>query len=84
MINLDILRRKLIELNLESSTTSGSPQKIIVVDDVMYYRSMRKAASMMAMNFGIPVFHIWLKVSLDVSLSRNNQRDVRVDDQVRN
>jgi tRNA uridine 5-carbamoylmethylation protein Kti12 len=47
---------------------------IIIVDDIMYLRSMRRQVYVLARESGIPVLVVWVRTELDVALERNAQR----------
>lgn len=60
---------------LQQSTQSGS--KLLIVDDIMYLRSMRREVYKLARQYSIPLLTIWVDTSMDIALYRNGTRQGR-------
>lgn len=55
----------------------STPQnsRIIIIDDIMYLKSMRREIYVLARNNNIPLLTIWLNTSVDIAQARNNLRN---------
>ena len=47
---------------------------LILVDDIMYLRSMRREVYVIARDCNIPIIVVWVNTPLEVALQRNSQR----------
>ena len=47
---------------------------LILVDDIMYLRSMRREVYVIARDSNIPIIVVWVNTPLEVALERNSQR----------
>ena len=47
---------------------------MIIVDDIMYLRSMRRELYVITRDQGIPLVTVWIKASLELCLDRNQKR----------
>ena len=48
---------------------------LIIVDDIMYLRSMRRELYVITRDHGVPLVTVWMKSCLDVCLARNRSRN---------
>jgi tRNA uridine 5-carbamoylmethylation protein Kti12 len=51
---------------------------LIIVDDIMYLRSMRRELYVITRDHGVPLVIVWMKSCLDVCLARNRSRNDRI------
>lgn len=51
---------------------------LIIVDDIMYLRSMRRELYVITRDHGVPLVTVWMKSCLDVCLARNRSRNDRI------
>ena len=51
---------------------------LIIVDDIMYLRSMRRELYVITRDHGVPLVTVWMKSCLDVCLARNRSRNARI------
>jgi len=63
-----------VEELLSRRCTSGGG-KVVVVDDIMYLKSMRREVYVLGRKRGVPVVVVSVVVSLPTALARNAQRD---------
>lgn len=58
---------------------------IIIVDDIMYYRSMRKDIYKIGYEYRVPMVIVHVNCPLDLALKRNQSRlgQARIPDEVR-
>eukprot|EP01041_Mallomonas_annulata_P002978 gene2978-5841_t len=65
-------------------TTQPSLHRVVLVDDIMFYRSMRKEIFLLAKSADCCFAIAWVAVDVDTALLRNQQRDgyKRLDDDV--
>jgi tRNA uridine 5-carbamoylmethylation protein Kti12 len=47
---------------------------LVVVDDLMYLRSMRREVYVLCRDRGAPLLVVWLKTDLEIALERNSHR----------
>ena len=57
------------------ASTSLTP--ILIIDDIMYLRSMRRKIYVMTRNNSLPLLVVWIKTTLETALIRNNLRTGR-------
>jgi tRNA uridine 5-carbamoylmethylation protein Kti12 len=64
----------LAELARQPFTQNGATHRLIVVDDNMYYRSMRQECYRLARQLGTAYVQVHLQVPLELALQRNRDR----------
>jgi len=74
--NLCILE-KLMSPEIRTKLSKTTPS-LVVVDDIMYLRSMRRQVYVLARNMGIPMLTVSVSVGLDTAISRNSERSIPV------
>ena len=60
--------------DVQADQRSGSMPGILVVDDIMYLRSMRREVYVIARDHSVPFISVWVKASLETALARNMLR----------
>lgn len=60
--------------SLHSPTNDQQRSRIILVDDIMYLRSMRKQVFQLCRRHAAPLVTVYVRTSLDVALERNRNR----------
>jgi tRNA uridine 5-carbamoylmethylation protein Kti12 len=50
---------------------------VVIIDDLMYLRSMRREIYVMARDHHVPLLVVWVKADINVALDRNSHREGR-------
>ena len=65
-----------VESELQSCLASGKAQKFtVIVDDIMYLRSMRRQLYVLGRQHAVPLAVVWVQTSLPTALARNAARE---------
>lgn len=72
--NLDAVKDIVDSLPVSTTTESNGFPGLILVDDIMYLRSMRREVYVVAREKNIPIIVVWINTPLEVALQRNSQR----------
>lgn len=52
--------------------------EVVVVDDLMYLRSMRREIYVLGRDRNVPILVVWVKTDIEVALERNSRREGRL------
>lgn len=69
-------------VTLLQNKTKDKAKSIVLIDDNMYYRSMRRSYYNLAKQFGIGYCQIYVVCSVDIAMERNNSRSDKVPQEV--
>lgn len=72
--NLDKVNDIVDSLPVSTTAESNGFPGLILVDDIMYLRSMRREVYVVAREKNIPIIVVWINTPLEVALQRNSQR----------
>lgn len=72
--------------NTDKDAAISEFPSVILIDDIMYLKSMRREIYVIARDKGIPVFTVWVKVDFEIAKQRNLCRpmECRVSDAAMN